>query len=295
MDRPAWGRVALYLVVTFAADWVLAYAAYAAGIRWGTPRSVALGTVYMLIPGLVAAAFAAARRESIATALGLRPEFNAAVPLAIIFGAALCVGASALTLLMPGVQYAPDASGVLDKAAATLTPEQLQKLRDNFQKTSPPVMYLFGLLQAVTAGATVNAIVSMGEEAGWRGWLGKELAPLGFWKQSLFVGVVWGLWHAPLVLQGHNYPDHPELGVGLMVVFTVLLSPPLAWLRRESGTTWAPALAHGVINGGAGLSLLLVRGGDDLVIGLPGLPGMLCLVAANVLIYRHGDKLSGRT
>jgi membrane protease YdiL (CAAX protease family) len=141
-------------------------------------------------------------------------------------------------------------------------------------------------LQALAAGCTVNTLVAMGEEAGWRGFLHRELQPLGFWRSSAFTGVVWGLWHAPLIVQGHNYPQHPMAGVALMVVFTTLLAPLLAWVRRESQSTWGPALAHGVLNGSAGLALVLLRGGDDLTVGVTGLSGLTVLTLANLALWK---------
>ena len=38
------------------------------------------------------------------------------------------------------------------------------------------------------AGVTVNAVAGFGEELGWRGFLQKELAFLGFWRSSLLIG-----------------------------------------------------------------------------------------------------------
>ena len=50
--------------------------------------------------------------------------------------------------------------------------------------------------------------------------LQRELAELGLWKSSWVIGVIWGFWHAPLILQGHNYPQHPWAGVFMMTVMT---------------------------------------------------------------------------
>ena len=38
-------------------------------------------------------------------------------------------------------------------------------------------------------------------------------------------GVIWGFWHAPLILNGHNYPQHPVVGVFMMVAFSMRGSP----------------------------------------------------------------------
>lgn len=53
-------------------------------------------------------------------------------------------------------------------------------------------------------GATVNAVFAFGEEFGWRGYLLWELAPWGFWRASFAIGVVWGLWHAPIIVAGYR-------------------------------------------------------------------------------------------
>ena len=53
---------------------------------------------------------------------------------------------------------------------------------------------------------------SFGEEWSWRGYLLPQLLPLGQWRALLISGAIWGLWHAPLIVLGANYPGHPILG-----------------------------------------------------------------------------------
>ncbi len=64
-------------------------------------------------------------------------------------------------------------------------------------------------LATLPLGAFVNLVPALGEELGWRGWLLPKLLPLGTVPALLVSGVVWRLWHAPLVLLGYNYPDAP--------------------------------------------------------------------------------------
>ncbi|WP_340681246.1 CPBP family intramembrane glutamic endopeptidase [Natrinema gelatinilyticum] len=66
------------------------------------------------------------------------------------------------------------------------------------------------LLIVVTRGGLGyddQLVAAFGEEFGWRGLLFLKRSPLGFWRVSLLTGVVWGLWHAPLIVQGYNSPD----------------------------------------------------------------------------------------
>jgi membrane protease YdiL (CAAX protease family) len=59
---------------------------------------------------------------------------------------------------------------------------------------------------------------------------------------------VWGLWHAPVIVAGHNYPGHPVLGVLTMCAFTtaVALIHTAAWLR--SGSVLLTSVVHAAIN-----------------------------------------------
>jgi len=136
-------------------------------------------------------------------------------------------------------------------------------------------------VQSLVAGTTINALAAYGEEAGWRGWMHEELAPLGFWPRALTTGVLWGLWHAPLILQGHNYPEHPVLGVVLMVGMCVGLSAPMAELRARTDSVLSAAVFHGTFNAVASFPLLFVVGGDDRTVGVTGLAGLVVLLLVN--------------
>ena len=109
----------------------------------------------------------------------------------------------------------------------------------------------------------------------------KQLAPLGFWRSSFLIGLVWGVWHAPLILQGHNYPQHPVAGCLMMVAFCVLYAPLFSYVRIRSGSVIAAAIMHGTLNGTWGLGILLLAGGSDLSVGVTGFAGLVVLAAAN--------------
>jgi membrane protease YdiL (CAAX protease family) len=125
---------------------------------------------------------------------------------------------------------------------------------------SPVLVVLVQAVTALTIGSLFNTIFAVGEELGWRGYLFPKLLPMGQWKAILLTGIIWGIWHAPVILQGHNYPGHPILGVFLMIGFCLLLGAILCWLYLRTGSPWAPALAHGAINASAGLPLMFLTG-----------------------------------
>jgi membrane protease YdiL (CAAX protease family) len=130
---------------------------------------------------------------------------------------------------------------------------------------------------------------------GWRGFLLQELRPLGFARASLFIGFIWGLWHAPLILQGHNYPQHPVTGVFMMILFCMLYTPLLNYITIKANSVIAAAIMHGSINGLAGVAIIMLQGGNDLTVGITGAAGLIVLGICNIVLYRATNKYSAVT
>jgi membrane protease YdiL (CAAX protease family) len=172
-------------------------------------------------------------------------------PAALLLGAALAVGV--------GVQsFDPTVSRLrqlLESQGATLLP--------------PPGAAGAALVAvSILGGALFNVVATFGEEVGWRGYLLGALAPLGPRRAALAVGLVWGLWHVPLIVQGWNYPGQPVLGSLAMVLFALVWAVILGWLRLRSGSVWPAALGHGAINA-AGSGLIAFFPIDNPLLGAP--------------------------
>lgn len=127
----------------------------------------------------------------------------------------------------------------------------------------PPLglLVLAQLLSMPVAAATINAIAAFGEEIGWRGFLVPALRRYGTWPALLISGVVWGLWHAPIILLGYNFGRTDVTGVLLMTAGCVAWGVLFGWLRLRSGSVWPAVFAHGALNAAAGLPLILYAAG----------------------------------
>ncbi|MEQ8934714.1 MAG: hypothetical protein RIE56_02850, partial [Amphiplicatus sp.] len=188
---------------------IVVFILLAAGFSWGLWYGVsphvdqkmwpAVMAVYMFGP-LIAALIAGAifDRGAIGAALATRFRVNIWWLVAWLAAPVLVFCAVLIALMMPGVE-AQDLIVGAEKAAraagAALPEDAAGKL--------PPLPAL--ILIAMVAGVLPNAIAAFGEEAGWRGYLWTQTRGWGFWRASLFVGLVWGLWHAPIIIAGHNY------------------------------------------------------------------------------------------
>ena len=110
---------------------------------------------------------------------------------------------------------------------------------------------------ATPFNAILSSMLAVGEELGWRGWLTPALRPLGTWATLLITGVVWGLWHAPIILLGYNFARPDVSGVLLMVAGCVAWGILLGWMRLRSASVWPAVLAHGSLNASAAVFLAL--------------------------------------
>ena len=155
----------------------------------------------------------------------------------------------------------------------------------------PPVaIFLLAMVQGSIAGFTINLPFALGEELGWRGLLLRETQKSGLLKSNLFIGVVWGLWHAPIILQGHNYPGHPLAGIFMMTLFTTSLSFPMAYCRFKSKTILGPSALHGMFNPLGMLTAFFVIGANPLYGFVAGIAGIAVILLLTVGICFFDKK-----
>ncbi|WP_458188114.1 CPBP family glutamic-type intramembrane protease [Haladaptatus sp. NG-WS-4] len=86
---------------------------------------------------------------------------------------------------------------------------------------NPMTIAAVQLFAALTIGPAINTFVAFGEEFGWRGFLLQHLLVLGQRRAIVLTGVVWGIWHWPIIAMGDNYglthPEAPWAGMLAMV------------------------------------------------------------------------------
>ncbi|WP_225336507.1 CPBP family intramembrane glutamic endopeptidase [Halomicrobium urmianum] len=230
MASPDRSRLVLFVGILVAAAVALHVVS-----RLTATSPIALAPAYMFSP-LLAGLAVCLRDDVPLSAVGLRAGRVRWLAVAAI-GALPLVGLTLLiAVAVPGVGFDP----TVDPVPGIELPAGLAG-----------VLATLGL--ALGLGATVNAVFAFGEEFGWRGYLLWELAPWGFWKASLAIGTLWGLWHAPVIVAGYNYPSFPVIGVAAMTVACVSFSPVYTYLVVRAESVIAAALIHGVFNGSAGI------------------------------------------
>ncbi len=146
-------------------------------------------------------------------------------------------------------------------------------------------------VQAILISPLINGLATFGEEFGWRAYLQPKLMPLGRHKAMLWMGLIWGVWHWPAILMGHNYgletPGAPYLGPLAMVWFALILSVLLGWLAIRAGSVWPAVIGHAAINGMANLGLIFAQKVPNPLLGPApvGLIGGLGFTLVALLIW----------
>lgn len=279
-------RALQFLVLTFSISWLLTLIFYLTGGRWFTTSGFLIAVVYMFCP-LVAVLIIEKifYHNNIKETCGVRFEINIWFLIAWCLPLVLSFASFGVASLFPKVEFSPTMEGFFEQLSKTMSEEQIQQMK--LQMESLPVSpLLFWILQSLIAGATINAIAAFGEEMGWRGFLYNELSQrYNFWQVSCLTGFIWGVWHAPLVLQGHNYPSNPVLGVVWMIIFCILYSPIFNYIREKSNSVVASSILHGTLNATYGFSVLFLKGGNEFIVGMLGIAGFVVLIITDLIIF----------
>ena len=288
-SRVPWPAVIVFVVVSFALAWVVALPLWL-GDGLAEPMSAVLLPVMMFTPAIATLVVVFAMRVP---ARGRRARFLGLWPLRpakrvvwlMVLGwllPPLLVGLSILVSAALGfVQLDPTFAAFaleLEKALPAGTP-------------LPPVeVVVFAQLAMIPVGALFNSIFAFGEEISWRGWLLPALRPLGTWPALLLSGVIWGLWHSPIILLGYNFERTDITGVLFMIGGCVAWGILLGWLRLRSASVWPAVIAHGSLNAAGGVIVLFAAAQPDLALAGPlGVAGWIVLALVAVVLALTGQ------
>lgn len=146
-------------------------------------------------------------------------------------------------------------------------------------------------LQGMFLGPIMNFVTCFGEEWGWRGYLVPKLSEkFSTIPMLLISGVIWGLWHAPLTIVGHNYgvgyAGFPFTGILAMCLFCIVMGTFLSYVTLKTKSCIPAILGHGAINGFAAIGMYFTKDGGNPFVGPTptGVIGMIPFVVVAVFM-----------
>jgi len=292
MDKqPDTRRIIIFLGFAFGIAWITGLIIYLTGGLANSPQIfphvtlalVLMATAYMGAPALGNVLTRLITREGWKD-MGLRPHFKKGWRYWLagwVLPAGMTVfGAAVFFVLFP--QYFDASLSLVHKQTAA---------SPALSALSPWLFIGIQLVAAVLISPIANSLATFGEEFGWRGYLLPKLMPLGGRKAMLLIGLIWGVWHWPVIFMGYEYgfkyPGYPWAGPLLFLWVTFGLGIFLGWLTLRSQSIWPAVIGHAAINGIAGSAILFTIGQPNTLLGpLPvGIIGGLGYALVTIALF----------
>lgn len=295
INKVDWKRISIYIAFAFGIAWLAALAIQLTGGLKESPYSlVILAVGYMGAPAAANILTRLVTREGWQD-LYLRPKFKQGWIYWLI-----CWIAPALFTFLGMVVFFAILPQYFDPSLTTLQTMMEESAASSGQTLPAMDPWVIVISQTITAlliAPIINALPILGEEFGWRAYLQPKLMPLGGRQAMLWMGLVWGLWHAPIIAMGHNYgldyPGAPWLGILAMIWTMFILGTFLGWAALRAGSVWPAVIGHGAFNGIAGIYVFLTRGEPNLILGpsVVGIIGSLGFAIVALIIFLRPDAL----
>lgn len=258
-------RILIYVGITFTITYLLEFL-----VIWPAVTSVSLTTQavaqlligsMMFIPAIGVLLTRLITKEGFKNSYIVPKTGKRSIPYFLFgwFGPVLLTvaGAAVYFLIFPnrfdtGMSYMAD---VLAASGVEATPQMLQ------------ITMISQVITALLLGPLLNALTCFGEEWGWRGYLlPKMQEKCGILPLLLINGIIWGLWHAPLTMLGHNYgmgyKGYPVTGILAMCGFCIVMGTIFSYITIRTGSCLPAVLAHGSLNGFASAPLFFTDGNN---------------------------------
>lgn len=285
-------RILIYIAVTFALTWVyslaIIYPVANGEVLSGIPTMATqlLVAAAMFCPAVGVLLTRLITREGFREAW-LRPNLKNNLKYYLIawFGPAVLtfLGMAIYFLIFPG-KLDLTLGYFYSALEATGTPMETLPF-------SIEILMLIQCVQALFLAPAMNFVTCFGEEWGWRGYLLPKLRKqLPLIPTLLLSGVIWGLWHAPMTIIGHNYgvdyPGFPFAGIGMMCLFCIVLGTFMSYVTLKSESCIPAILAHGAVNGIAAIGIYFTKDGGNPFVGPAptGIIGMIPFILVSILM-----------
>lgn len=289
-----WKKINLYILLSFGFCWTIALLMKISHVEYGSTVSfVIIGGLYMLGPAIATFIIQKYIYKEGFKQYGWgfdKRNYKWFLYTILIFLAIILLTFVVIAVL--GNTHVISQFGQVDFSQGNFNFQfkELLKGKLNIDQVKLPnipagLFFVLMMAEGIVAGLTLNIPFMFGEEFGWRGLMLKETQKLGFLKSNIFIGTIWGLWHLPIILMGHNYPNHHYLGIIMMCLMTISLAPVFAYVRLKTKSILGACILHGMINATAALFTLYIANANELYSSIAGWAGIIACTLLTISIY----------
>lgn len=291
-------RILIYIGVTFALTWIYCLAVVYPSMKGDTLIGVPaimtqlLVAVCMFFPAIGVLITRLATKEGFKNAW-IRPNIKGNLKIYVL----AYFGPSILTVI-GAIVYFVIFQGSFDPNCGYMK-LTLEAAGTSVEAMPMPlsVLMVIQALQGIFLGPIMNFVTCFGEEWGWRGYLLPKMSEkFSSVPLVLITGVIWGLWHAPLTIVGHNYGmgyvGFPFTGILAMCLFCTVLGIFLSFVSLKTKSCIPAVLGHGAVNGFAAIGMYFTKDGGNPFVGpVPtGVIGMVPFVVVAVIMVLNMKK-----
>ena len=256
-------RILLYLLINFGATWLYEFLVVWPVATSSNPTVQSMSqlavAVAMFFPALSVVATRLITKEGFKNAMLVPKNGKRSIPYFLMawFGPALLTVIGAVIYF---VIFSKDFDPEMGYIKMLLIAQGVTPTKEIVNVT-----VISQIMTGVLLAPLLNAVNCFGEEWGWRGYLlPKLLKRMGILPTLLISGVIWGLWHLPITILGHNYGmgylGYPVTGILAMCLFCVVVGIIFSYLTIRTGSCLPAMLAHGGLNGFASAGILFTDG-----------------------------------
>jgi membrane protease YdiL (CAAX protease family) len=138
-----------------------------------------------------------------------------------------------------------------------------------------PDVFVHGVWSLVgyfAATSLIGGWAAIGEEFGWRGYLQMRLFRSRPLIGALTTGIIWGVWHAPVIMLGAGLPGNRIVVFAMLCVSAILIAIITAWLRLRTGSVWPGCWLHAAFDASVLVSaIIFYKGGNPLIVSAGGI------------------------
>ena len=289
-------RLTIFLVMSFVLTWIYCLAFVYPNVNADSVEEITtlqlLTAATMFIPAICVVITRLITKEGFQNSM-IKPNFrgNIRIYLLAYFGPSILtlIGAIVYFLIFPK-QFDINCGYLLQSYEAMGVDMGIMPMPAN----------LLMLSQGVTAilfGPIVNFVTCFGEEWAWRGYMVPKMAEeMKMVPMLLISGVIWGLWHAPLTIIGHNYGvgywGYPFTGILAMCLFCTVIGIFMSYITLKTQSCIPAVLAHGAINAFAAIGIYFTTDGGNAFIGPAptGVIGMIAFIVLDIFLLKAMNK-----